>query len=174
MSAVGIIIGICILGIGIWTAQNNKSTVTTNVETEMEATITPSSTEVLTPSETPDIDNPTKVPTNSPTQMPTATTKPNNNSSSFSLSGFQYPGASVNSSSQTRMELTTVDSPTTVTDWYKNKINSTGMNAKSFVTTSANDNVVNKLVAAGNGTEISVDITKSPSDSSVKIVVELK
>ena len=176
MSIVGIIIGICIVGIGIWNAQNNKTVVSTNAEDVQGTMSTSTPTMILTPTETITVSPyPTKTPASTGTKTPTPTTKQNDsNTTAFSISNFQYPGASVNSSSGNRLELATNDSTSSVTDWYKNKINAMGMNTKSFVTTSANDNIVNKLVAADGKNEIRVDITKKPSDSSVKIVIELK
>lgn len=175
MSILGVVIGLCILGFGIWTAQNTKGTVSSVVDIQQEPSPTLSPTATPTPSEVP-TSSPTRGITNTPTKTPPTPAPTNNstNTTSFSISNFQYPGATVNSSSASRLELTSSDSPTSVTNWYKNKINETGMNTKSFVTTSANDNIVNKLVGANNNSEIRIDITKGPSDSSVKIIVELK
>lgn len=174
MSIVGVVIGLCIVGIGIWTAQNQQGSVSSVVDIHVENSPTP-------PAETPTTTNaptlsPTLTTTNTPTKSPTNTPVPttNSNTSSFAISGFHYPGATVLSSSNTRLELSTNDSPSTVTDWYKQKINATGMNVKSFVATTANDKVVNKLAAANGSQEISVDITRDPGNTSVNIIVELK
>jgi len=178
MSIISVIVGICIVGLGIWNAQNHKVSVTTTGDVQGETAPTLSPTPTLMPSESPTsaIDpstTPTRIPTKAPTIQITISQN-NTTTSSLSISKFQYPGASVSSSSNNRLELTTNDSSKTVTDWYKNQINSLGMNTKSFVTTSANDNIVNKLVAADGKDEIRVDITKAPSDASVRIVIELK
>lgn len=174
MSIIGVIIGICILGIGIWTAQNHKITVSTNSEVEEEILPTLSPTDTLTPSTNPSLSPiPSKPPTTPPTKTPT-TIPTTGSSTSFEISHFQYPGTSITSSSTNRLELATTDLPTSVTDWYKKTINQTGMNTKSFVSTNTNGHVLNKLVAAGNGKEVRVDITKEPSDASTKIIVELK
>lgn len=177
MGIISVIIGVCILGIGIWTAQTNK-TVSTNPDVKGEVAPTLSPTLTPAPSEIP-----TSYPTMSPTVIVTPTKAPkiqitiqsnNSNGTSLSISKFQYPGASVSSSSNNKLELTTNDSPKTVTDWYKNTINQTGMNVKSFVTTSTNDNVVNKLVGANGNDEVRVDITRAPNDTATTIIVELK
>jgi hypothetical protein len=177
MSIVGVVIGLCILGFGIWTAQNHEGSVSSVVDVQVDTSPTPTTTETPTVTEEP-TNTPTMTKTNTPTKVPTNTPAPNtnnsNSTSTFSVSGFHYPGASVTSSTNTPLELTTHDSPASVTDWYKNKINATGMNVKSFVTTTANEKVVNKLVAANGGQEISVDITKDPGSTTVKIIVEIK
>jgi len=175
MSIIGVVIGICIVGIGIWTAQNYKTSVSTVVDIEENSPSSPSPTETPIPLTEPN-NSPTIIMNNTPTTAPTKTPVPTTatQTTNISLSGFHYPGATVASSSGNRLELTTNDSPKTVTDWYKNAINQTGMNTKSFVTTSTNGNVINKLVAAGKGKEIDIDITKDDFETSVKIIVELK
>jgi hypothetical protein len=175
MNTLGIIIGICILGIGVFVARNNGSTVSSINETQVEISPTLSVSDTPIPSETPSSTYTPVPPTKNPTQKPTNTPAPNNPSNAtVSISRFRYPNATVTSSSDTRLELTSSDSPTSITDWYKNSINSIGMNTKSFVTTNTNGKVLNKLVGAGNGSEIRVEITKESSDSTVKIIVELK
>lgn len=61
------------------------------------------------------------------------------------------------------------DSPQTVTEWYKQKIQSLGMNTTSFVQTSTNGNVLNKLVGSDGKEEIEVQITKSNKAQGVEI-----
>ena len=75
--------------------------------------------------------------------------------------GLQYPG-SVSVSADV---FTTPDSPQTVTAWYKDQINQMKFNVKTFVQTSANEKVLNKLVASNGQTEVYVEISKNPSDS---------
>ncbi len=48
------------------------------------------------------------------------------------------------------------------------------MNVKTFVTTKANDKVLNKLVGADADKELRVEISKDPGDSLVKISVTIK
>jgi hypothetical protein len=119
---------------------------------------------------------PTKphLPTKSPSYTPIPTNIGNSNSTiNFNLTSFQYPNATVVSSSDAKLELTSNDNPTTITNWYKEKINSTGMNTTSFVTTSTNGIVVNKLVGAGNGKEIRVNITTSSNGGTVSILIQI-
>jgi len=63
------------------------------------------------------------------------------------------------------------DDPGVITNWYKNKIEALGMNTKSFVQTNTNGQVLNKLVAANDNIKVSVEISKSPSDSQALILV---
>jgi len=87
------------------------------------------------------------------------------------LSEYVYPGASTISSSSTSLTLKSSDSSQKITDWYKEKIKSKEMNATSFVSTSANGYVLNKLEGAGEGGKISVEIKKEEVSSEVTITV---
>ena len=122
-------------------------------------------------------------PSNVPSQSPQKSVKganieikvvtPTNNSS---LSGdlinyFKYPNAKSVNSSENKLTLESSDDSRVITDWYKEKINSKGMNVKSFVTTSANDNVENKLVAANSDFKVTVTI-KGVKGGSFTISVE--
>lgn len=92
--------------------------------------------------------------------------------SSFSeTSSYQYPNSQVTDSSGNSLSLVTTDDVDVVTSWYKDKISREGMKVKSFVTTKANDNVVNKLVVASGEREIRVDIEKKSGESEVYITV---
>lgn len=63
--------------------------------------------------------------------------------------------------------------PQVITNWYKSKIETLGTSAKSFVQTNTNGNVLNKLVAANGSSKVSVEISKSSSDSQTSILVVL-
>jgi len=63
------------------------------------------------------------------------------------------------------------DDPDLITNWYKEKIKSLGMNSKSFVQTKTNGNVLNKLVGARGDKEIRVGIVKKNDESVTKITV---
>lgn len=62
--------------------------------------------------------------------------------------------------------------PDQVTNWYKEKIKSMNMNAKSFVSTNTNGNILNKLVGVSGNNEIRVEISKNKNSSLVKIKIE--
>lgn len=91
--------------------------------------------------------------------------------SASEIDSYKYPNAQVVNSSGNSLSLATTDNVDVVTSWYKDKISSEGMNVKSFVTTKANDNVVNKLVVASGEREIRVDIEKKSGDINVYITV---
>ena len=110
-------------------------------------------------------------PPNSPTSAPTNTSTPTINNSS--INNYMYPNSSVVSSSNNFLSLTSEDSADVITDWYKNKIDSEGMNVTSFVTTNTNDNVLNKLVGADGTNEVSVEISKISNSSTVHIEVSI-
>lgn len=64
------------------------------------------------------------------------------------------------------------DPPDQITNWYKEKIKSMNMNAKSFVSTNTNGNILNKLVGVSGNNEIRVEISKNKNSSLVKIKIE--
>jgi flagellar capping protein FliD len=122
-----------------------------------------------------DVESPTPTPTESIVESPTPT--PIASTSSPTPSAAIKPTASASPSPKPEVTNDWVypgsltDSTDTITDWYKNKIESMGYNVKSFVKTSANDVVKNVLSAAKLGEEIKVQITKNPGDSVAKIEV---
>jgi len=61
------------------------------------------------------------------------------------------------------------DDPATITNWYKNKINTSGMNVTSFVVTSTNNNVLNKLAGGSSTEKFSVEISKKQNDQKTTI-----
>src|SRR3989338_4175307 len=74
-------------------------------------------------------------PPNPPLPAPTTNNQINN---------FRYPSSSETTGSNNSLTLKSSDSPDTITDWYKSKIKSSGMNTTSFVVTKTNNNVLNK------------------------------
>jgi len=93
------------------------------------------------------------------------------NGSSISISEFSYPGANTLESSSQRVVLETSDSPSSVTNWYEERIKTRGMNTTSFVKTSTNGSILNKLGAAGVEGEILVEISGENNASKTRIVV---
>ena len=87
------------------------------------------------------------------------------------INEYIYPGSVIISSNGSTLKLTSSDNPDTITQWYKEKIKSAGMNVNSFVTTKTNGNVLNKLSAADGTTDIKVEIKKQASGSKVEISV---
>ncbi len=111
-------------------------------------------------------------PTTAPILESTQTPTPAQTSSS-SIDEWVYPGASVTTKSSNSLSFETRDDTEAVTNWYKDKINSKGFSAKSFVTTKANDNILNKLSGAKENQEVSVEIKKAPGEVAAKVVVNL-
>lgn len=112
---------------------------------------TPTPTPTPTPTETP---IPTLFPTFTP--IPTQTSQ---NQTAPDLQNFVYPGSQkINGTIYEHS-----DNPQTITDWYKNKIRDFGMNAKSFVQTNTNGNVLNKLVGSNGQLTITVEIENKNS-----------
>ena len=107
---------------------------------------------------------PTKVPATS-----TPTSRPNHLSQA--ISDFQYPGSVVVSKTDNTLNLESSDDPKKITDWYKDKIKSMNMNVTTFVQTSTNGKVLNKLVGADGTTEVRVEIAKRNNSQRVNISV---
>ena len=103
---------------------------------------------------------------------PTPTSPPT--LSSNSIEKYIYPDAKVTQSFLNNVRLTTTDDPTIVTKWYRNKIIESGMSVRSFVTTSANEAILNKLSGADSENEVIVEIKKDVGESRVFISVSLE
>lgn len=135
----------------------------------------PSSTERTTVTSTP---TPPVAPTDKPTITPLPTPTPTafiptpqptfDNQSSFD---FKYPNSTIISQNGNEIVYESTDDPKKITDWYKDKINSVGMKATSFVQTSTNGNILNKLVGANANKKVSVEISKQNNNAVVRIVV---
>lgn len=130
-----------------------------------------SSYPTITPSPTQIESSPTKaaLPTSTSTP-PTVTQKPNQNT----MSDLIYPGSLIRNQTETALELESSNDPQSVTQWYKDTIDSMNMNVKSFSQNTVNGNTHNSLVSANNNTEIRVTITKNKSESTTKISVTRK
>ncbi|OGH23479.1 MAG: hypothetical protein A2629_00330 [Candidatus Levybacteria bacterium RIFCSPHIGHO2_01_FULL_41_15] len=132
--------------------------------------------------------NPTSYP--SPTLTPTSTvvnqTKNNStvqstpspvssaNNTMYSVGSFIYPGSAVSFQTEDKLSLQSFDDSSRITDWYKEKITSLNMKAKSFVQTSSNRNILNKLAGANSLLKVNVEISKKNSDSKTEITVYLE
>jgi len=103
------------------------------------------------------------------TPLPTSA----NANSDIQLQTYKYPDSSVANSSSNSLSLQSDASANSITDWYKETINANGFNVTSFVVTSTNDNVLNKLAAAKSGQNIEVEIGKKPGESKTSIKVTL-
>lgn len=124
-------------------------------------------------------ESPSATPTAKPTIKPSASPKPSNTpgsqtTSNAEISQFVYPGATINSQTNTTLKLSTTASPNDVTPWYKNKMSELKMNARSIAATNTNGNVLNKLAGASSKLEVEIEIKKSASESTTHIDVKLQ
>ena len=84
---------------------------------------------------------------------------------------YVYPGSKIISSSGQNLTLTSGDDPNKVTSWYKEKIQSKNLNVNSFVTTEANDKILNKLVGDNGRVSVNVEISQEKNGSPVNITI---
>lgn len=129
-----------------------------------ESVIIPTVSPVLTSS-------PTLIPTVIPTVLPTSIPTPP--PVKTNINSFIYPNSVKISIDASSVILQSSDNPQIITNWYKEKITSMGMNAKSFVQTNTNGNVLNKLVAANSDLKVSVTISRKNNQSSAEITVSI-
>ena len=85
-------------------------------------------------------------------------------------SAWIYPSAMIITNSKSAISLLVEGDVNTITDWYKQRIEDTNMNVKTFVKTNTNGKVINELVRARAGEEIRVEINQNPGEK-VKIEV---
>ena len=85
-----------------------------------------------------------------------------------------YPGANVRSDTSSLIVIDTNDNHQKVTDWYKDKIKSTGGNVTSFVTTAVNGEIKNELEGAGGKVHVEVKIEKSAVSEVTIISINFK
>lgn len=161
---------IAIPTIGLFRQQTNRSTLTLNASTNPTPEPTPIASDSPSPSTIP-TSNPTLKPTPTATILRQSNTPTPNPTTNNSNSDWRYPNSTVISGSGNNITLTSSSDPSAITNWYKQKIQSLGMNTKSFVTTNSNNNVLNKLAAAGNNGSINVEIKRNSGDSLTTIIV---
>ncbi len=161
-----VIIAVVILGAGIVAniASPNSSGPDDPITTSVTSTPIPTSSPTPIPTIQQSLPTPTIKPVNTinPTNIvnPTQITQPAN---------WQYP----NSQKRSENEFVSSESPEKITQWYKDKIIATGYSSKSFVQTSTNAKILNKLVGAKQNNEISVEIYKNPEDANTTIKIAL-
>lgn len=171
MNILVIAVSVLILVAGVVTnvkTKNVRENMHVNEEVLGENNESETPTETQNPTATPTVTNsPTATSTVTPTNVPTQTTK------SSDISNFIYPGSNSQNQSGDVLTLKSSENPKSVTDWYKDKIKSLGMNVTSFVTTSTNDNINNKLVGAKVGMKVEIEITKKANESQTTIKVRV-
>lgn len=117
--------------------------------------------------------------TNRPTLPPSATPSTKTLATPPLLSGttneqtnlkeFNYPNSTPASIDENGLTLKSSDDSTAITDWYKNRIKSLGMNTTTFIDTNTNGNILNKLVGSDGKQQIAVEISKKSNQKEVGI-----
>lgn len=126
--------------------------------------------------------SPTVLPTETLTPIPSENEKlnqsaipsPSPNFKQNNISAFIYPNSTKISSEKNSIFLESTDDSQAITNWYKEKITGMGVNAKSFVQTNTNGNVLNKLVGANGVSQVAVEISKQNSESKTVIKISVK
>ena len=131
---------------------------------------------IMTPALTPASNSADAIPTSAPSQSPTLipSTSTPVPSAQKNISAFVYPGSIILNQSEDKMTLQSTDDPQAITNWYKEKLISLNMKAKSFVTTNTNGNILNKLVGAGNGLKVKIQIEKDNTSSTTAINISIE
>ena len=133
--------------------------------------------------------SPSPAPSNSPASSPVPTQQPtfsktdssisikqevkddSSSNQNLNVSDFRYPSSTQISSSDNNLKLESSGDPQVITDWYKEKIRSLGFKSKSFIQTSTNGNVLNKLVGGLGDDEVKVDIEKKANENKTYIII---
>lgn len=158
----GLIVAISIFGGGKKSTSDKKTAMSNTLTPTQEISVTPSPSTIqqktlgaeTSPTST------VKITINQSNSTPTTQTNTN-------TSDWRYPEAQDNGNSS----FTSSQNPTTITNWYKDKIKSLGMNTTSFVTTNTNDNVLNKLAGANGSENVTIEIKKDSSESTTHITI---
>jgi len=168
IATVAILVGVAYRQISVYTnIQGDDDEI---IGEEEQVTATPSPTPTDSPSPTPAPSSTSaSVSTSTPEPKPTVKTE-----ESSDTEGWNYPGSRVVSSSSNTLVLESTDDPDPITDWYKSRIKSHGMNVTSFVTTKTNDNVLNKLAGADGSIEINITIERKSGETTTRITTPLR
>lgn len=120
---------------------------------------------------------------NTPTPKPTNTVTPTQtqqNNFSGNLSNFQYPNASVASSSSNSLTLQSQDVADTISNWYEKQISNHGfsnikVNIKNNVNTgNGSGEVYDAQISASNASEtVNIEVSKPSGTSTVTISVTI-
>jgi hypothetical protein len=169
MHVLAILIAVIILTAGVFVGRNQK--ISENNDSQQDQVLSEQKIEEqlsgdeeqIFPSQTP-----TQIPSSIPSPIPSNITQGHN------VDSYRYPNSAIIDSDSNSLTLHSKDSVDVITNWYKEIIENEGMSVSSFINTSANDKVLNKLVAADGNEEISVEIYKEPGSSVVKISVTVE
>jgi len=139
----------------IWLLGNLQSQQVLSDTTEVAVAVSPSPMASATPT-------PYMVVVPKATIFPTSLPTPTSNS-------WQYPGATQVGDNRWQSS----DNPTSITNWYKDRIVAQGMTTTAFVQTNTNGQVLNKLAGANNLHKVAVEISKSEASPATSISVVL-
>lgn len=134
-------------------------------QTKPSPTLAPSISPTETETNLQNAEIPTE-PTSTPTHAQQEVKPTQTSNSSQSITDWQYPGSSGSEGS-----YTSPDDPNVITNWYKQKIQSSGMNTTSFVTNNVNGNVNSQLVGSNGNSQIKISITRNNNDTATSIAV---
>ncbi len=84
-----------------------------------------------------------------------------------------YPGSTLIKNTEQSFFLESGDAPEDITAWYKDTIESLGMNATSAIQIQTNDDIQNKVVGANKDREVTIDISKKADTQTVSIIITL-
>lgn len=115
--------------------------------------------------------NPTATPKPTVSLLPLASSTPQQTSQTHTE--FYYPNAKIVSENGNNITLESTDDANIITNWYKEKIRTLGMNAQAFSQTNTNGNILNKLTGARENKKIEVTITKSAGQEGTTIDLKL-
>ena len=123
---------------------------------------------------------PTPTPAETTGPLATSTPTPTPGSSNISVpkhspnaDEYIYPGSDVISKTSQDISLTSTADPDTITSWYKEKIQSKNFNVNSYVTTTANDKILNKLAGNNGKSWVNVVISRDNTGVAVHITVSI-
>jgi hypothetical protein len=132
------------------------------------------------PEDLPSFDNsqiaslPSEEPTPTPTAVALVTPQPKSQPpQNQNIAEYIYPGSKIAASSSQNLTLTSGDDPGKITSWYKAKIQSKNLNVNSFVSTQANDKILNKLVGGSAQISINVEVSRDSASALVNITIGL-
>ncbi|MBI4036907.1 hypothetical protein HY385_00600 [Candidatus Daviesbacteria bacterium] len=91
--------------------------------------------------------------------------------SSDSSGQFVYPNAQTINQDQGMVNLQSEDNPTTITNWYQDKIKQLGFTITTSIQTNTNGNLSNKLIGNNKDQFIDIEITKQYNQPKTIIII---
>jgi len=167
MKTILVMISLAIFGFGIVIGRFELSEKKNVIHTDSTEKVLSSDTENTSEN------NPSSTPIPTITIKPTVTPTIPVAVASNSLTVYKYPNSTVVSIDNNSMVLRSDDDTGLITQWYKDKIVEKKMSVKTFISTKANDKILNKLNGVSGDEEVEIEISKSDQQSNVEILVKL-